>query len=152
MGNTFNIALVHCTQLISCSFVYGCRRCEMKGELVSPWSYVCVLEKRLGRWSNPCLIMVETCRVTIMSNLWSILLIKKEIEIEKKIKREKEKKRWQKRKERKKHHFPMVNKKMLRCLLSACLVNLIWGFFHIIRQGVPRCTYYDKNLPVTKLE
>ena len=26
----------------------------MKGELVSPWSYVYVLEKRLGRWSNPC--------------------------------------------------------------------------------------------------
>ena len=69
MGNAFNIALGTCTQLISCSFVYGCRRCEMKGELVSPWSYVCVLEKRLGRQSNPCLIMVETCSVTIMSCL-----------------------------------------------------------------------------------
>ena len=69
MGNAFNIALVLCTQLISCSFVYGCRRCEMKGELVSPWSYVCVLEKRLGRQPKPCLIMVETCSITIMSTL-----------------------------------------------------------------------------------
>ena len=60
-------ALVLCTQLISCSFVYGCRRCEIKRELVSPWSYVCVLEKCLGHRSNPCLIMVETCSVTIMS-------------------------------------------------------------------------------------
>ena len=69
MGNAFNIALVLCTQLISCSFVYGCRRCEMKGELVSPWSYVCVLEKRLGRQPKPCLIMVETCSITIVSIL-----------------------------------------------------------------------------------
>ena len=69
MRNALSIALVLCTQLISCSFVYGCRRCEMKGELVSPWSYVCVLEKRLGGLSNPCLIMVETYSVTIMRNL-----------------------------------------------------------------------------------
>src|SRR3954462_768546 len=47
-GNVFNIALVLCTQLISCSFVYGCHRCEIKRELVSPWSLYPVLEKRLG--------------------------------------------------------------------------------------------------------
>ncbi len=77
-------------------------------------------------------------------------------------------------KREKKHHIPMVNKKiaemlvvclpchfdmgilpyhrargtplavlyeirrLLRCLLSACLVILIWGFFRIIGQGVPR--------------
>ena len=41
----------------------------MKGELVRLIEFVYVLEKRLGGWSNPCLIMVETCSVTIVSNL-----------------------------------------------------------------------------------
>src|SRR3954463_2875633 len=69
-GNVFNIALVPCcTQLISCSFVYGCHRCEIKRELVSPWSLYPVLEKRLGRYPKPCLIMVETCSITIVTSM-----------------------------------------------------------------------------------
>ena len=99
MGNAFNIALVLCTQLISCSFVYGCRRCEMKGELVSPWSYVCVLEKRLGHQPKPCLIMVETCSITIVTSMKHSSYKKKSQILRK---REKEKKEIMKRGKREK--------------------------------------------------
>src|SRR3954464_13193413 len=68
-GNVFNIALVLCTHLISCSFVYGCHRCEIKRELVSPWSLYPVLEKRLGRYPKPCLIMVETCSINVVTSM-----------------------------------------------------------------------------------
>src|SRR3954463_7728405 len=55
----------HCT----CTFVYGCQWCEIKRELVSPWSPYFVLEKRLGRYPKPCLIMVETCSITIVTSM-----------------------------------------------------------------------------------
>src|SRR4051812_17523759 len=46
---TFSTLHLYFTQLISCSFVYGCHRCEIKRELVSPRSMYFVLEKRMGR-------------------------------------------------------------------------------------------------------
>ena len=98
-GNAFNIALVLCTQLISCSFVCGCRQCEIKGELVSPWIYVCVLEKRLGCRSNPCRhggnLQRNHNELSMKDSSY-----KKESDIEKKEK--KKKKRYEKRGKREK--------------------------------------------------
>src|SRR3954470_3903156 len=36
---TFSTLHLYFVTVISCSFVYGCHRCEIKRELVSPWSY-----------------------------------------------------------------------------------------------------------------
>src|SRR5215216_2961341 len=87
---------------------------EMKGELLSPWSYVCVLEKCLGHWSNPCHhggnLQHNHNELSMKHSSY-----KKESDIEKK---EKKKKRdYEKRKERKKHHIPMVNKKIAEMLI-----------------------------------
>ena len=116
----------------------------MKGELVSPWSYVYVLEKRLGRWSNPCWHGGNLQR-NHNEHLWSILLIKKESDIEKK---EKKKKRdYEKRKERKKHHIPMVNKKNAEMLIVFLPCHFDMGILPYHRaRGTPLAVLYDSHV------
>src|SRR3954463_14636976 len=133
-GNVFNIALVPCcTQLISCSFVYGCHRCEIKRELVSPWSLYPVLEKRLGRYPKQCLIMVETCSITIVTSM----------------KHSSYKKRDTLRKEEreKKHHIPMVNKEIVEMLIVFLPCHFGYGKAHVpCARGTPLVVLNDMHI------
>ena len=142
MGNAFNIALVLCTYLISCSFVYGCRRCEMKEELVSPWSYVYVLEKRLGRWSNPCWHGGNLQRNHNELSMKHSSYKKRVLYWEKKEKRD-----YEKRKERKKHHIPMVNKKIAEMLVVCLPCHFDMGILLYHRaRGTPLAVLYDTHV------
>ena len=116
----------------------------MKGELVSPLSYVYVLEKLLRRWSNPC------CHGGNLQRNHNELSMKhssykKESDIEKK--REKEKKRYEKRGKREKHHFPMVNKNIAEMLVVYLPYRFDMGILPYYRaRGTPLAVLYDTHV------
>ena len=87
--------------------------------------------------------MVETCSVTIMISMKHSSYKKKSP-----ILRKKEKKRdYEKRKERKKHHIPMVNKKIVEMLVVCLPCHFDMGILPYHRaRGTPLAVLYDTHV------